>query len=163
MRCTRSCRTDGGSTLPAPRARCANLFRLGVWRSLVARSVRVGEVPSSNLGTPIARGGTWFPRPLLRCGSFGTKPARFECAVSAMLSLWTTKTARDERGHAHRQPRDGGRSPRPRRREEGGDLPPGGRAGRSGGRSRLRPDRGLEPAGGGVRGAARGGGPCRGG
>ena len=26
---------------------------LGVWRSLVARSVRVGEVPSSNLGTPI--------------------------------------------------------------------------------------------------------------
>src|ERR671937_3186283 len=35
----------------------------GVWRSLVARSVRVGEVPSSNLGTPIGRGGTqWFPR-----------------------------------------------------------------------------------------------------
>ena len=33
------------------------LFRLGVWRSLVARSVRVGEVPSSNLGTPIERGG----------------------------------------------------------------------------------------------------------
>ena len=28
-------------------------LRLGVWRSLVARSVRVGEVPSSNLGTPI--------------------------------------------------------------------------------------------------------------
>lgn len=27
---------------------------LGVWRSLVARSVRVGEVPSSNLGTPIS-------------------------------------------------------------------------------------------------------------
>src|SRR5207247_7668061 len=26
---------------------------LGVWRSLVARSVRVGEVPSSNLGTPM--------------------------------------------------------------------------------------------------------------
>jgi hypothetical protein len=25
-----------------------------VWRSLVARSVRVGEVPSSNLGTPIS-------------------------------------------------------------------------------------------------------------
>src|SRR5207245_2226079 len=35
-------------------AGAANLFRqLGVWRSLVARSVRVGEVPSSNLGTPI--------------------------------------------------------------------------------------------------------------
>ena len=32
----------------------ATLWRvLGVWRSLVARSVRVGEVPSSNLGTPI--------------------------------------------------------------------------------------------------------------
>ena len=29
------------------------LWALGVWRSLVARSVRVGEVPSSNLGTPI--------------------------------------------------------------------------------------------------------------
>src|ERR671915_1473434 len=36
---------------------------LGVWRSLVARSVRVGEVPSSNLGTPTAsRGNPWFPR-----------------------------------------------------------------------------------------------------
>ena len=33
----------------------ATLWRvLGVWRSLVARSVRVGEVPSSNLGTPIS-------------------------------------------------------------------------------------------------------------
>ena len=29
-----------------------------MWRSLVARSVRVGEVPSSNLGTPIYHGGT---------------------------------------------------------------------------------------------------------
>src|SRR3954468_1151194 len=39
---------------------------LGVWRSLVARSVRVGEVPSSNLGTPIDRGKPCFPRhPLL--------------------------------------------------------------------------------------------------
>ena len=38
-----------GGTLP-----CVGL---GVWRSLVARSVRVGEAPSSNLGTPItARG-----------------------------------------------------------------------------------------------------------
>jgi hypothetical protein len=25
----------------------------GAWRSLVARTVRVGEVPSSNLGAPI--------------------------------------------------------------------------------------------------------------
>jgi hypothetical protein len=32
-----------------------------VWRSLVARSVRVGEVPSSNLGTPINMGETMFP------------------------------------------------------------------------------------------------------
>src|SRR5688572_17786253 len=32
--------------------------QLGVWRSLVARSVRVGEVPSSNLGTPMEYGGT---------------------------------------------------------------------------------------------------------
>ena len=35
-------------------ATAANLCSLGVWRSLVARSVRVGEVPSSNLGTPIS-------------------------------------------------------------------------------------------------------------
>ncbi len=34
---------------------------LGVWRSLVARSVRVGEVRSSNLRTPIAAGETPFP------------------------------------------------------------------------------------------------------
>src|SRR3954453_19971640 len=34
--------------------RCAILARLGVWRSLVARSVRVGEVPRSNLGTPMS-------------------------------------------------------------------------------------------------------------
>jgi hypothetical protein len=37
------------------------LSGLGVWRSLVARSVRVGEVPSSNLGTPINMGETMFP------------------------------------------------------------------------------------------------------
>src|SRR5947209_5050387 len=38
-------------------AGAGNLFpQLGVWRSLVARSVRVGEVPSSNLGTPIVSG-----------------------------------------------------------------------------------------------------------
>src|SRR5271167_5193382 len=28
--------------------------RVGAWRSLVARTVRVGEVPSSNLGAPIS-------------------------------------------------------------------------------------------------------------
>ena len=37
--------------------RAGTLSALGVWRSLVARSVRVGEAPSSNLGTPIHRGG----------------------------------------------------------------------------------------------------------
>ena len=41
-------RCAAGSASPVP------LRRLGVWRSLVARSVRVGEAPSSNLGTPIA-------------------------------------------------------------------------------------------------------------
>src|SRR6266498_3025443 len=42
----------------------ANLYAaLGVWRSLVARSVRVGEVPSSNLGTPmLVKGNRRFPR-----------------------------------------------------------------------------------------------------
>ncbi len=29
---------------------------VGAWRSLVARTVRVGEVPSSNLGAPILMG-----------------------------------------------------------------------------------------------------------
>src|SRR6185436_12403388 len=33
----------------------ATLCALGVWRSLVARSVRVGEVRSSNLRTPIGK------------------------------------------------------------------------------------------------------------
>ena len=42
---------------PTARARTASRYdsRPGVWRSLVARSVRVGEAPSSNLGTPIRR------------------------------------------------------------------------------------------------------------
>src|SRR3954465_8992036 len=39
----------------------ATIRRPGVWRSLVARSVRVGEVPSSNLGTPIHEGSHWLP------------------------------------------------------------------------------------------------------
>ena len=43
-----------------------------MWRSLVARSVRVGEVPSSNLGTPTEYGGnSRFPRE-----PFVTEPAR---------------------------------------------------------------------------------------
>ena len=46
------------------RVRRANLWPLGVWRSLVARSVRVGEVPSSNLGTPIGARGHGTPERL---------------------------------------------------------------------------------------------------
>src|SRR6476619_8478444 len=42
----------GCATLRFPARRGATLCPLGVWRSLVARSVRVGEAPSSNLGTP---------------------------------------------------------------------------------------------------------------
>ena len=43
----------------------ATLCALGVWRSLVARSVRVGEVRSSNLRTPIDVGEpSWFPHAL---------------------------------------------------------------------------------------------------
>ena len=44
-----------GEDLVAPRSdgRTLPCVGLGVWRSLVARSVRVGEAPSSNLGTPI--------------------------------------------------------------------------------------------------------------
>jgi len=46
----------------------ANLYAVhpGVWRSLVARSVRVGEVPSSNLGTPM----------LVKGGNLGFPPFR---------------------------------------------------------------------------------------
>ena len=36
--------------------------RFGAWRSLVARTVRVGEVPSSNLGAPIAFKNREWPR-----------------------------------------------------------------------------------------------------
>jgi hypothetical protein len=35
---------------------------VGAWRSLVARTVRVGEVPSSNLGAPIAFKNREYPR-----------------------------------------------------------------------------------------------------
>ena len=52
---------------------CAILARSGVWRSLVARSVRVGEVPSSNLGTPIDVGPR-TPRLPSRPGVEGKRP-----------------------------------------------------------------------------------------
>ena len=60
---------------PAPPAGSVGVGRMrysalcGVWRSLVARSVRVGEVPSSNLGTPMCAAGA-LPagrRPPLLC------------------------------------------------------------------------------------------------
>ena len=55
----RPCAQSRRSCLPATTVAEPLPFpRLGVWRSLVARSVRVGEVPSSNLGTPIGGGGT---------------------------------------------------------------------------------------------------------
>src|SRR5438309_2915919 len=41
---------------------------VGAWRSLVARTVRVGEVPSSNLGAPIRGIGPTRPIPLLAYG-----------------------------------------------------------------------------------------------
>ncbi len=43
----------GSRALRTPQPR-AILDAFGAWRSLVARTVRVGEVPSSNLGAPIA-------------------------------------------------------------------------------------------------------------
>jgi hypothetical protein len=43
-----------GSWPPRRRAVWDTAERIGAWRSLVARTVRVGEVPSSNLGAPIA-------------------------------------------------------------------------------------------------------------
>src|SRR5690242_13759706 len=47
---------------------------IGVWRSLVARSVRVGEVPSSNLGTPIACPTSYAPPPGRRARSGRWRP-----------------------------------------------------------------------------------------
>ena len=39
---------------PRPRRRSGIIAALGAWRSLVARTVRVGEVPGSNPGAPIS-------------------------------------------------------------------------------------------------------------
>ena len=49
------------SSLRAMGVIIATLCALGVWRSLVARSVRVGEVRSSNLRTPMSVGDARFP------------------------------------------------------------------------------------------------------
>ena len=40
--------------------RCGILARFGAWRSLVARTVRVGEVPGSNPGAPICETAHWL-------------------------------------------------------------------------------------------------------
>src|SRR5437016_11371715 len=66
-----------------------SLGRLGVWRSLVARSVRVGEVPSSNLGTPTGCGGTLVPPRSVRLQvqSYpGAMPDRVRVACVQMTS-----------------------------------------------------------------------------
>src|SRR4051812_22506472 len=54
-------------------------WRFGLWRSLVARSVRVGEVPSSNLGSPITTPPPPAPPPAFgspRVSTAGLPPAR---------------------------------------------------------------------------------------
>ena len=62
----------------------------GVWRSLVARSVRVGEAPSSNLGTPITGEPTKVP-PCRSCGagelSLGSVPRATERPVATASIL----------------------------------------------------------------------------
>ena len=78
----------------------------GVWRSLVARSVRVGEVPSSNLGTPIAlpagaalRGAGRPSRSRRRRGS--ARPAAHEQAAGQADDVQVVALdALDERGAA---------------------------------------------------------------
>ncbi len=46
----------------APGLVCDTPEGIGAWRSLVARTVRVGEVPSSNLGAPIVLENREYPR-----------------------------------------------------------------------------------------------------
>src|SRR3954447_26723808 len=59
----------------------------GAWRSLVARAVRVGEVPGSNPGAPIPR------NPRNSGGSALSSAAEVACSPS------------DERDRAHHRPR----------------------------------------------------------
>ncbi len=63
-------------------------MRLGVWRSLVARSVRVGEVPSSNLGTPIQRGATGSPLAVLGLSCRRVWVVNSFCIAGLVLSPW---------------------------------------------------------------------------
>src|SRR6185369_6807001 len=56
---------SGGPLLQGRRGLRLSTLRpcLGAWRSLVARTVRVGEVPGSNPGAPIYNGGSSASRP----------------------------------------------------------------------------------------------------
>ena len=56
-RLLRPARRSAEERAARPRRLCDNPRLSGAWRSLVARTVRVGEVPSSNLGAPIPRPG----------------------------------------------------------------------------------------------------------
>src|SRR5262249_19128726 len=76
--------------------RTATLLPLGVWRILVARSVRVGEVPSSNLGTPTfrkagVRGSGFLPRE----SHFAAGPPgrRLRRRAGAVATTWGPVTA----------------------------------------------------------------------
>ena len=84
-------------------ATAANLCSLGVWRSLVARSVRVGEVPSSNLGTPIA------PEKSQACGA-SPSAGSVLCVIRHGSGTDTSRLhrlpSRRERRHADREPGD---------------------------------------------------------
>ena len=73
---TRGISRGGRRLRPADAAsRCGILDRIGAWRSLVARTVRVGEVPGSNPGAPIETwsfagiDGGWLGRDLIPMGS----------------------------------------------------------------------------------------------
>ena len=137
----RTCRAGDGDDSPA-----------GVWRSLVARSVRVGEVPSSNLGTPIHTGqrkrsrgrrlrerdarpmrgahskGPGFRRPTLRfrtrCGRhIGESPMRLPCSsVRSFLACCGVAS-----GRSGADPRGRRRRPQVDGGHEGRRLQPPGR------------------------------------
>ena len=72
----------------------ATIRRLGVWRSLVARSVRVGEVPSSNLGTPIHTG----QRKRSRGRRLREQDARPTCGVRPKVQVSLSSPCFSDRG-----------------------------------------------------------------
>ena len=85
---------EGVITICAPQA-----FRVpwrpplvgGVWRSLVARSVRVGEVPGSNPGTPMhsrAQGGQPPPRARGRHRALRPRRRRGRAGPAAHRARW---------------------------------------------------------------------------